>query len=144
MNQYVTANNGRGTHGSQIDGASTATPTDPANSYFRAVNGSGLGDTWVSKTTADTTKTLATAQNFWFLTTTAPGGTGQATKTPFGVDLNGNGSIGTGEFGEWSVNLAAGTITYANPVPEASTYGMMLAGLGLVGFMARRRMNRAA
>jgi hypothetical protein len=25
------------------------------------------------------------------------------------------------------------------PVPEASTYGMMLAGLGLVGFMASRR-----
>lgn len=27
----------------------------------------------------------------------------------------------------------------AAPVPEASTYGMMLAGLGLVGFMASRR-----
>jgi hypothetical protein len=31
-----------------------------------------------------------------------------------------------------------GTVTAA--VPEASTYGMMLAGLGLVGFMARRRV----
>ena len=32
-------------------------------------------------------------------------------------------------------------LTAANlaPVPEASTYAMMLAGLGLVGFMARRR-----
>ena len=28
------------------------------------------------------------------------------------------------------------------PVPEASTYGMMLAGLGLVGFAARRRKQR--
>jgi hypothetical protein len=27
----------------------------------------------------------------------------------------------------------------AAPVPEAETYAMMLAGLGLVGFMARRR-----
>jgi len=27
------------------------------------------------------------------------------------------------------------------PVPEASTYGMMLAGLGLVGFASRRRSN---
>jgi hypothetical protein len=27
----------------------------------------------------------------------------------------------------------------AAPVPEASTYGMMLAGLGLVGFAVRRR-----
>ena len=25
------------------------------------------------------------------------------------------------------------------PVPEASTYGMMLAGVGLVGFAVRRR-----
>lgn len=35
-----------------------------------------------------------------------------------------------------------GSLVYANaaPVPEASTYGMMLAGLGLVGFMARRRV----
>ncbi len=34
----------------------------------------------------------------------------------------------------------SGTVTQAAaPVPEASTYGMMLAGLGLVGFMASRR-----
>lgn len=30
------------------------------------------------------------------------------------------------------------------PVPEASTYGMMLAGLGLVGFAVRRRQQIAA
>lgn len=30
------------------------------------------------------------------------------------------------------------------PVPEPETYGMMLAGLGLVGFMARRRKQQAA
>ncbi|MHB1214973.1 MAG: PEP-CTERM sorting domain-containing protein [Thiobacillus sp.] len=32
-----------------------------------------------------------------------------------------------------------GTVTQAAAVPEASTYGMMLAGLGLVGFAVRRR-----
>jgi len=32
-----------------------------------------------------------------------------------------------------------GTLTYAAPIPEAETYALMLAGLGLVGFMARRR-----
>jgi hypothetical protein len=26
-----------------------------------------------------------------------------------------------------------------NPVPEPETYGMMLAGLGILGFLARRR-----
>lgn len=29
----------------------------------------------------------------------------------------------------------------AQPVPEAETYGMMLAGLGLIGFMVKRRRN---
>jgi hypothetical protein len=32
-----------------------------------------------------------------------------------------------------------GVVNQAAPVPEASTYGMMLAGLGLVGFAVRRR-----
>jgi hypothetical protein len=40
--------------------------------------------------------------------------------------------------GTWNLS---GTIT---AVPEASTYGMMLAGLGLVGFAARRRSRRIA
>lgn len=34
--------------------------------------------------------------------------------------------------------------TVLTPVPEASTYSMMLVGLGLVGFMARRRKNTKA
>lgn len=34
---------------------------------------------------------------------------------------------------------ADGIVNQAAPVPEASTYGMMLAGLGLVGFAVRRR-----
>jgi hypothetical protein len=45
--------------------------------------------------------------------------------------------------GASTFTLAAnGALSFAAPVaavPEASTYGMMLAGLGLVGFMARRR-----
>ncbi|MCP5279938.1 MAG: lamin tail domain-containing protein [Thiobacillus sp.] len=35
-----------------------------------------------------------------------------------------------------------GFTSYAAPVPEADTYALMLAGLGLVGFMARRRGSR--
>jgi hypothetical protein len=33
---------------------------------------------------------------------------------------------------------------YANPVPEPETYAMMLAGLGLMGFVARRRKQNTA
>ena len=39
---------------------------------------------------------------------------------------------------KYSLHLE-GVVNQAAPVPEASTYGMMLAGLGLVGFMASRR-----
>lgn len=145
MNSYVTANNLRGTHVTEANGASTALSTDVANSYFRAVNGATQGDTWLTKT-SDTTKTLATAQNFWSLSVGAGSGSAQAAKSAFGVDLDGNGSIGTGEFGEWSVNAAAGTITFANvaAVPEAETYAMLLAGLGLMGAIVRRRNGRGA
>ncbi len=31
-----------------------------------------------------------------------------------------------------------------NPVPEPETYGMLLAGLGVVGMLARRRQVKAA
>ena len=41
-----------------------------------------------------------------------------------------------GQTGNWTMT---GAVTAAAPVPEASTYGMMLAGLGLVGFAVRRR-----
>lgn len=34
--------------------------------------------------------------------------------------------------------------TFANPVPEPETYAMLLAGLGLMGFMARRRQRNLA
>ena len=142
MDAYVTANNGRGTHNTAANGASTAQPTDAANSYFKAVGGATQGDTWLAKTTVDTTKAVTTAQNFYFLTTTAPGGNAQSDKTAFGYDLNNNGSIGTGEFAQWTVNAAAGTISFTSPVPEAETYAMLLAGLGLMGAVIRRRNRK--
>ena len=36
------------------------------------------------------------------------------------------------------------TYTFATPVPEPETYAMLLAGLGLMGFVARRRQRKLA
>ncbi len=62
-------------------------------------------------------------------------------------DINANGSLTASvapgmENGAFPGFNAAFDLTAASlitPVPEASTYGMMLAGLGLVGFAVRRR-----
>lgn len=48
------------------------------------------------------------------------------------VNGNGGGSYGT------SVSVAV------SAVPEAETYGMMIAGLGLLGFIARRKQSKQA
>jgi hypothetical protein len=67
--------------------------------------------------------------------------------TPFGVDLDGDGLIkfsnanGQNEFGLWT--LQGDTLSYINPVPEAETYAMLLAGLGLMGAIIRRRRKSA-
>ncbi len=47
----------------------------------------------------------------------------------------------TGGFETFFVGNVANPVT---PVPEPETYALMLAGLGVVGFMARRRKNRDA
>jgi len=79
----------------------------------------------------------------------------RATRTAFGVDLDADGLIefdnngatagGSNEFGLWS--LQGDTLVYSQPelisapIPEPSTYAMMLAGLALLGGMARRRLK---
>ena len=43
----------------------------------------------------------------------------------------------------FNFDFASGNLVMATPVPEPGTYAMLLAGLAAVGFMARRRSNRA-
>ena len=142
MEQYIDANNGRGTYATDANGASVAMPTDAPNTFFGAINGIGQGDTWLQKTTVNTTQPLGTEQNFWFLTTSSTSSFAQATKTPFGVDLNNDGAIGQGEFSKFKLT-ENGVLTFTSPsvspIPEADTWAMLLAGLGMLSMIVRRR-----
>jgi hypothetical protein len=61
-----------------------------------------------------------------------------AATSTYSYDIAWSGTVVGGSFdgstGYWTLQGTA-----IAPVPEASTYGMMLAGLGLVGFAVRRR-----
>ncbi|BCT66653.1 PEP-CTERM sorting domain-containing protein [Nitrosospira sp. NRS527] len=140
MGLYIDANNSRGTHATDANGASVAMPTDQPDTFFGAIGGSTQGDNWVAKTTVDTTQSLGTEQNFWFLTEKPGSAFNQVVSTPFGVDLNNDGVIGTGEFSKFTLN-EAGVLgfTAVSAVPEADTWAMLLAGLGMLGMMVRRR-----
>lgn len=39
----------------------------------------------------------------------------------------------------WAFDILNANVAVANPVPEPETYGMLLAGLAIVGAVARRR-----
>ncbi len=80
------------------------------------------------------------------------GGAFMATLNGSGTDQV-NGSFGLTTGNDYSI-LVSGTpigtsggmyaYAFTATVPEAETYAMMLAGLGLVGFMARRRTRMSA
>lgn len=79
--------------------------------------------------------------NVWNITP----GTTAGTYNWVSTDIDGNGTPGLGmadgPFPGFEANFNFTNMTAATtaPIPEASTYGMMLAGLGLVGFAVRRR-----
>jgi len=123
----------------------TNTPLATDNTPFGGVAVPG-GNFVTGTTTASTiTMDLSSWTNNW--------GTPPGTNFNTGADpVTGTYDSMTGAFSmSWSTVIQGGSfdgneafwtfngVAAAAPVPEASTYGMMLAGLGLVGFAVRRR-----
>ena len=158
---YFAAVNASSNHSSVVNGASNADATS-GNAWFD--NGTGM-DKFGGQAMFDTTGKFdgtyaagtgvlagqAKALPFYMVTTSSNDNFAKATMTAFGFDVDGDGLVefdnngtvagGMSEIGLWT--LQGNTLTYsvAAAVPEAETYAMMLAGLGLVGFMVRRRRN---
>ena len=161
VTNFLVAVNNSASHDSAANGASNADATS-GNAWFD--NGTGM-DKFANLSGFDSTNKFdgsyaagtgvlsgqAKALPFYMVVASSNTPTDKATMTPFGADLYGDGLVefdnngadagGMSEYGLWT--LQGNTLTYsvAAAVPEAETYAMMLAGLGLVGFMVRRRRN---
>ena len=114
-------------------GAGTEIIIDDTASNAWAISGAVHSSNFSGKTPDfSTVGNVGDSMGFYYLTRTGSSNTAEALAVAYG---NANGAS--------TFTLAAdGALSFAAPVaavPEASTYGMMLAGLGLVGFMARRR-----
>ncbi len=159
VTNFLAAVNNSASHDSAANGASNADASS-GNAWFD--NGTGM-DKFANLSGFDSTGKFdgsyaagngilsgqAKALPFYMVVASSTDPFAKATMAPFGYDLDGDGVIefgnadGLNEYGLWT--LQGSTLTFSNPavaaVPEAETYAMMLAGLGLVGFMVRRRRN---
>ncbi|MFT3735771.1 MAG: PEP-CTERM sorting domain-containing protein [Rhodocyclaceae bacterium] len=129
-NQQLT---GGGNHGSVANGANVI--TDTTSGLYQGSN-NAMKTNWNGKVTWSATGSATSELDFYGL----QGG------------VNGVGStakVGATNFnGKFALNADTGVLTWTTQVavpvaavPEASTYAMLLAGLGLMGLMARRRVK---
>jgi hypothetical protein len=116
------------THGTDLNtaGANMFDAGDATNVYFE----NGSKNNWNGATSFTSTGSTSNDLSFYFLSNTGTNTATQATVTKYA--------------GVWSFDVATAQLSYTTaPVPEAETYAMMLAGLGLVGFMVSRRRKLA-
>jgi MYXO-CTERM domain-containing protein len=122
-NNFLTAANGTGTHTAGVTGASTAIAGDGFLGQTMVGNFGG-GTPWSYLSAVGATSNLNwvnQATNPLVYQVGLPYGVDALSATPATFTFNGS------------------TLTYVVPVPEADGIAMALAGLGMLGFIARRR-----
>ncbi|MDI1298128.1 FxDxF family PEP-CTERM protein [Methylotenera sp.] len=128
------------TFGGTFDGASV-NDYIPLDFSFSNVTGTLSGSVASKTITFSLFDIVNTATNALVINGTVFGG---VAKVDFGFL---EGTLGSGMYSLHIAGTATGPkASYAgtlsvSPVPEPETYGMMLAGLGLMGFVARRRKS---
>lgn len=129
---YITANNALSSHNTVVDGASFVTQATGGAAYAGVSNAMGTAGK-VGNYGGDTNAVLGTNMNVWNIVRASTNNITNATATKLNV-------AGFNPYFNLSNN---GVLTYTAvaAVPEADTYGMLLVGLGLMGFIARRRMS---
>jgi hypothetical protein len=101
----------------------------------------GTTTTFAGNILALTSITLDTGANILCGRALASNGAVTMDTNTISNDCSGAIAIGSGRSDFGSKGFSGGTLA---AVPEPETYAMLLAGLGLLGFMARRRKNLAA
>lgn len=127
---FVNASNALGTHPTEANGANFATAND-GNAYLSTANGFSNGKWKGSQSPFVAWGDVNTALEFYSFATNSGSGLAKTTIVSYNDFAQ-----------DFYLNSATGTLTYgvlAAPVPEAETWAMLLAGLGMVGMIARRR-----
>lgn len=123
LNTAMTAMNGdtvNSTHASSTNGANKFDAGEGNTSYF---DGQGAN---LKNLSFSTGASINESLNFFKLATSGSNTGAQANVTTYA--------------GTWSFDAATNSLIYQTaPVPEPETYAMLLAGLGLMGAVARRR-----
>lgn len=125
VDTLINNNNLLPTHTTNADGASTASS---GNAYVGNGASFGTAGKWQNKATFVALANEGVAQNFYMLDSNNGISSTKALVTPY----------------DGTFNYSAGVLTYSvAPVPEPESYAMLLAGLGMIGAVVRRRTRRA-
>jgi hypothetical protein len=129
VDPYINASNAdttNSTQGSNVltAGANMYDAGDAQNVYFM----NGTGDNWGNTTSFQSTGVANGPLNFFLLTNTSSTAAAAAAITKYS--------------GVWAFDASTANLSYTvAAVPEADSYAMLLAGLGLMGAIIRRRKS---